>query len=68
MNKIYITNNNVESINSKINYYLPKNITSNINFVQFLTNLIANNKLNNNEYKKKIILQGQQFKLLKNLN
>ena len=58
MNKIYITNNNVESINSKINYYLPKNITSNINFVQFLTNLIANNKLNNNEYKKKIILQG----------
>ena len=53
MGKIYITNNIVESINSKINFYLPKKVTSNIDFVKTLINLIVNSKFNNNEGKRK---------------
>jgi hypothetical protein len=53
MGKIYITNNIVESINSKINFYLPKKVTSNIDFVKSLTNLIVKSKFNNNEGKRK---------------
>ena len=50
---MYITNNIVESINSKINFYLPKKVTSNIDFVKSLTNLIVKSKFNNNEGKRK---------------
>ena len=39
MNKIYITNNIVESIHGKINYYLPKHITNAYNFLDCINPL-----------------------------
>ena len=41
MNKIYITNNIVESIHGKINYYLPKHITNAFNFLNCINPLIS---------------------------
>ena len=49
MNKIYFTNNIVENINSKINYYLLKKITNNVDFVNSISKIIINSKFNKNE-------------------
>ena len=53
MNKFYFTNNIVENINSKFNYYLPKKITNNVDFVNSISKIIINSKFNKNEVKKK---------------
>ena len=44
LEKLYLTNNICESINSKINLYLPKKVTSNSDFVDCLTKIFINNK------------------------
>ena len=49
MTKIYFANNIVENINSKINYYLPKKITNNVDFVNSISKIIINSKFNKNE-------------------
>ena len=41
MNKIYITNNIVESIHCKINYYLLKHITNAFYFLKCINPLIS---------------------------
>ena len=46
LNKFYTTNNIVESINSKLNYYLPKKSTNNIDFLNSITKLLSNSILN----------------------
>ena len=45
LEKIYTTNNILESINSKINLYLPKRATTNFFFVKSLSNVIINDEL-----------------------
>ena len=40
MNKIYLNNIIVESIQGKINYYLPKHITNAFNFLKCINPLI----------------------------
>ena len=47
--KIYLTNNICESINSKINYYLPKKLTSNVDFVNCINKLFINSKFNDSD-------------------
>ena len=46
MDKFYTTNNIVESINSKLNYYLPKKSTNNIDFLNSIMKLLSNSILN----------------------
>ena len=48
MNKIYITNNIVESIHGKINYYLPKHITNVFNFLNCINKIFLNDTIDNN--------------------
>ena len=47
--KLYLTNNISESINTKLNYYLPKKATDNKNFVDSLTKVLINNMFNNKD-------------------
>ena len=42
--KLYLMKNVVESINSKINFYLPKRITNNSDFIDALSNIFINSK------------------------
>ena len=42
MEKLYTTNNVVESLNSRINFYLPKGINSIIKFVNSISKFIIN--------------------------
>lgn len=45
MEKIYVTNNTRESLNSRINFYLPKKPTSNADFINnVLFKIIINSK------------------------
>jgi hypothetical protein len=48
MNKIHITNNIVESIHGKINYYLPKHITNVFNFLNCINKIFLNDTIDNN--------------------
>lgn len=58
--KLYKSNNICESINSKLNYYLPKRATNNNYFLKSLGKVLLNNKIFNNniirkDYKTKIL-------------
>ena len=48
MDMIYLTNNIIESINSRINFYLPKKITNELNFIKSINNILLNDSINNN--------------------
>ena len=52
LEKIYFTNNIVESLNSKINFYLPKRPTNNADFVNCIIKLITNSNNLNNDIKR----------------
>ena len=59
--KLYLTNNIVESLHGKINYYLPKHTTNRINFINTLKNIFINDTCNNNtiirhDYKTKAMI------------
>ena len=41
LNKIYLTNNILESIHSKINTFLPKHKTNTYNFINSIKNIIS---------------------------
>ena len=45
LNKLYLTNNIAESINSKLNYYLPKRATNNKDFVESILKICINNNI-----------------------
>ena len=49
LNKLYTTNNICESINSKINYNLPKKTIDNKNFISAITKIILNSTIENPE-------------------
>ena len=42
----------MESINSKINFYLPKRLTNNLDFIETIKKIIINSKFNDNEIKR----------------
>lgn len=65
MNKIYFTNNIVENINSKINYYLPKKITNNVDFVNSISKIIINSKFNKNEVIRKDYITRSIISIIK---
>ena len=48
VNKIYLTNNIVESLHGKLNYYLPKHTSNQYNFINSLNNVFVNDAINNN--------------------
>ncbi len=50
--KLYLTNNICESINAKINFYLPKKVTSNYDFINTLTKVFINNTFDNKTIKR----------------
>ena len=65
MNKIYFTNNTVENINSKINYYLPKKITNNVDFVNSISKIIINSKFTKNEVIRKDYITRSIISIIK---
>lgn len=70
MEKLYLTNNICESINSKINLYLPKKVTSNSDFVNCLTKIFINNKFANKDIIRHDYITRSLIKIIneKNLN
>ena len=50
MNKLYLTNNIVESIHGKLNYFLPKKITNPRSFIICLNNIFINDAINNDTF------------------
>ena len=52
LEKLYFTNNICESINSKINFYLPKKITTNYDFITNLSKIFINSKSEKITFKK----------------
>ena len=70
---MYLTNNIIESIHSKLNFYLPKHKTTIYNFINTLESIILNDKIkisNNNrfDYKSRaLILLIQKENLNKDL-
>ena len=58
---MYTTNNIIESIKSKLNYYLPKKVTNNYSFIKSITKVLINDSLKDfincrKEYKTKALL------------
>lgn len=47
MNTLYLTNNIVESIHGKLDFYLPKKITDPRSFIRSLNNIFINDAINN---------------------
>ena len=52
IDKMYLTNNIIESLHSKINSYLPKHKTTVYNFIKSLENVIFNDTIKNNSVKR----------------
>ena len=49
LQNLYTSNNICESINSKLNYYLPKRTTNNYDFIKSIGKVLLNNKILNND-------------------
>ena len=45
LDTLYLTNNVVESINSKLNFYLPKISTNNKSFLESISKVLTNNTI-----------------------
>ena len=61
---IYLTNNIVESINSKLSYYLSKRITNKYNFIKSINNILINDAIDNNNKNKRYDFKTQSQLLL----
>jgi hypothetical protein len=61
---IYLTNNIVESINSKLSYYLPKRITNEYNFIKSINNILINDAIDNDNKNKIYDFKTQSLLLL----
>ena len=72
--KFYTTNNICESINSKLNFYLPKKVTTVDNFIKSLSKFINNEDFKEKKYKrndyntKSLILMINELNLNSNLH
>ena len=49
MNRIYLTNNIVELIQCKLNYFLQKKVTDQVSFLRCLNNIFLNDEINNDK-------------------
>ena len=52
LEKLYLTNNIIESLNAKINFYLPKKPTNNADFINCIIKIIDNSKNLENDIKR----------------
>ena len=68
MEKIYFTNNIVENLNSKIDFYLPKRKTTNVDFINSITNIMINSKFNNKEIVRKDYISRALISIIKKYN
>ena len=55
LNKLYFTNNIVESIYAKINYFLPRHIATEFDFITCINNVFINNYINNSNIIRNIL-------------
>ena len=53
LEKLYLTNNITESIHAKLNYFLPRHITNQFNFINSLKNILINNAFKNSDIVRK---------------
>ena len=68
LQKFYSTNNIVESINSKINFYLPKTSTNNKNFLDSISKIIINNTFTKKEIIRRDFVTRSLFFLIDELD
>ena len=65
MEKLYLTNNIIESLHAKLNYFLPRHVTNQQNFVNSMNNILINDSIINSQIKrkdfKKIIIKMKQI-------
>ena len=47
MDKLYVTNNIIESLHSKLNYYLPRHVANQYNFINVIKNILINDNIIN---------------------
>ena len=47
MEKLYLTNNIIESLHAKLNYFLPIYVTNQYNFVNSMNNILINDSITN---------------------
>ena len=64
LENLYTSNNICESINSKLNYYLPKRTTNNYDFIKSIGKVLLNNKILNNEINRKDYKTKSLIKLI----
>ena len=53
MEKLYLTNNIIESLHAKLNYFLPRHVTNQYNFVNAMKNILINDSIINSRIKRK---------------
>ena len=53
LEKLYLTNNITESIHAKLNYFLPRHITNQFNFINSLKNILINDAFKNSDIVRK---------------
>ena len=68
LNKLYLTNNVSESINSKLNYYLPKRATNNKDFVESISKICINNNIKKNNIIRHDYITRSMLLMIKDLN
>ena len=47
LDKLYVTNNIIESLHSKLNYYLPRHVANQYNFINVIKNILINDSIIN---------------------
>ena len=68
LDKLYLTNKICDSINSKINLYLPKKVTTNSVFVNCLTKIFINKMFDNKDIIRHDLISRSLIKLIKEKN
>lgn len=61
LEKLYLRNNITESIHAKLNYFLPRHITNQVNFINSFKNISINDAFKNSDIVRKIIKQNHYY-------
>lgn len=67
LKRLYLTNNVSESINAKLNYYLPKRATNNKDFVASISKIIINNNIKKSQIIRHDYITRSMIMMIKNL-
>ena len=67
LNRLYLTNNVSESINAKLNYYLPKRATNNKDFITSLSKIIINNIIKKSQIIRHDYISRSMIMMINNL-